>query len=270
MNNKQWTSVVLLALAFPWAGSEARAAVDDQAEPGVVFPWRSDKQGDVMLLQKLMYKGNDGKARRRESVVRVIPAAQVKPVKAAATKLAKVKRKVAEWHVQKDGSVVLLQRRLGEGKDGKPAGETALIARVAPQAAGSFAGASIKPPAAPAGGRPDSYWSRGADGGFVLYQRGQRLPVSRVSPSRLRQSSYLDEDYDGTLEDDEVYSQEETEYLDELDHDDGAEFDADDDDYDDQDGDGLEDDDGDEDEDDGDEDEDDDEDGDLGDDGDDD
>ena len=197
----------------------------------------------------------------------MFPAAQVKPVKATPTKLAKVKRKLAEWHVQKDGSVVLLQRRVGEGKDGKPAEETALIARVDPRVAGSFAGTTIKPPAVPAGGRPDVYWSRGADGGFVLYQGGQRLPIARVSPALLRQASYLDEDYDGTLEESEVYSQEETKYLEELSDDDDAEFDDDADDFDDEDGDGLEDDDDDDDGDpDDDEGDDEDEDGDLGDD----
>ena len=45
------------------------------------------------------------------------------------TKLMKIRRKSSEWHVQKNGDVALMQNRVGVGKDGKPASETALVAR---------------------------------------------------------------------------------------------------------------------------------------------
>src|SRR5581483_12518528 len=107
-----------------------RRAEDAKNDPNIVFPWRSDKQGNVMLLQRLRYD-KDGKPMHRESVMRVIPAARFKAsagkIKPTPTKLAKVKHKVAEWHVQKNGDVILLQHRLGLDQKNKPAHETALV-----------------------------------------------------------------------------------------------------------------------------------------------
>ena len=223
------------------AGEPDPKARENGAYPQLSFPWRADKQGDIMLLQKLSYR-EEGKHRRRESVMRVIPAAKVEPIprdKVAPSRLAKVRRKEAEWHVQKDGSVVLLQRRIGEAKGGKPAVESALVARIPARAAGSFADVHVKPPTAGNGGARGSYWSRGKDGGFVYYQNGRPLPLASVPASRLSSAAYLDEDYDGTLEDSEVYNDEEVGYLDDLDEADEADFDDDEDDFADQDGDGL-------------------------------
>ena len=236
-------AAVGLGLAAPAAAGPDRDKKEDAgADPSASFPWRADKQGDVMLLQKLSYR-EDGKPRHRESVVRVIPAARVEPVpkgKVPATRLAKVRRKEAAWHVQKDGSVVLLQRRIGVSKAGKPAAETALVARIPAQSAGSFADVRLAPP--PAGGR-GTYWSRDKAGAFVLYQGGRPLPLSGLSASRLASGAYLDEDYDGTLEDSEVYDEDEVGYLEDLDEADGDAFDDDEDDFDDDDGDGLDEDD---------------------------
>lgn len=253
------------------------AAKDGKDGAKVVFPWRADKEGNIMLLQKLRYQ-HDGKPQQRESVVRVIPAARYKAeaakVKPVPTKLAKIRHKSAEWHVQKNGDVVLMQHRAGTGKDAKPATETALVARIPAMAAGAFTNQSIKPPVVAAGQRPTTFWSRGRDGIFTLYQTGIRVPIAHASAAVLTTAAYLDEDYDGVLEESETYSSEESKYLTDLDDDDDAEFDDDADDFEDDDGDGLEDDDegdddddDDDDEDDDDDDDDDDEDGDLDDDG---